>query len=300
MKHNIKKPVIISAFLIGGLMVLPVKSAAQKFSIKPNVNIGVGNPMNVKSDIKEISTSSSDVDFGVDFGYTFWKKGGNRLEVSLGLGYSAVGLKLGVPDLSYNYIAPASADEDGNTYVRYYDLSDMEQKLSIGYFNIPVYLTYGYQFSKRIGVHADLGFRMGFKCSASLKRVSGSATSYGVFPDYGNLVITDSYLDGFGISDLSAAKRMEPEANSFNASLLVGAAVDVYIAGPVWFNIGVRYNCGFTDCFKHNYDGNAFTADTAPVTYTVAEGEKVRPLTCFLSSSKLSPFSIYMGFTINL
>lgn len=294
MKNKISY-IILSMVCMGTAM----QATAQKLSIKPHVNIGVGNAISVKSDMEGLTNNSSAMDYGVDFGYTFWKMGGNRLEVNMGVGYQSASLKLGVPYLGYSYNAPATADEDGNPYVRYYEISNMEQKVNLGYFNIPIYLTYGYKFSNRFGVHADLGFKLGFKCGSTLKSVRGTASCYGVFPEYDNLVIKDSYIDGFGTSDLSKAKKADPEANGFNASLLVGAGLDVYIAGPLWFNVGVRYDCGFTNSFKNEFKGKGgFTADNAPVTYTVANGQEVKPLTGYLKSSKLSPFSIYLGFDI--
>lgn len=289
---------ILTALLLGGTAFTPVGMKAQKFAVKPYADIGVGSAMSLKSDLPLSTKSSSNTSFGVDFGYTFWRMGGNSLEANIGLGYSTTGVKLRTEGFDYSYNAPASADEDGNPYVRHYSLTGMEQKYNLGYFNIPLYLTYGYQFSNRIGVHADLGFRFGFKCSAKMNSVSGTATSYGVYPEYDNLMIDAPWLNGFGTTDLADAKRGDVDANGFYASLLVGAALDVYIAGPVWLNVGVRYDCGFTNSFKHLYDGGTYTAENAPVSYTVAEGQEVTPLTGYLSSSKLSPFSIHAGLTI--
>lgn len=298
MKLNIKKPIIVSALILGGISLSTIDLNAQRFAVKPYADIGVGSAMSLKSDIPFSTKKSSSTAFGVDFGYTFWEKGGNRLEANIGLGYTMASLKLGVNSLEYSYNAPASADEDGNPYVRYYTLSDMEQKFNLGYFNIPLYLTYGYRFSQRIGVHADLGFRFGFKCTAKMNSVRGMASSHGVYPEYVDLVIDAPWLNGFGETNLSESKKGEIEANGFNASLLLGATLDVYIAGPVWLNVGVRYDCGFTNSFKKTFDGGAYTANTAPVTYTVAEGQVVSPLAGYLTSSKLSPFSIHIGLTI--
>ena len=298
MKSNIKHYIFTASAVAAVALLSPLCSSAQKFSLKPHVDIGVGNAMSLDSDISDLSKSASNMDFGLDFGYTFWQLGGNRLEANIGVGYSATNLKLTAPSMSYSYDAPASADEDGNTYVRHYQLSDMEQKVSLGYFTVPVYLTYGYRINKTVGVHADLGFKLGFKCGSSLKSVSGTASSYGVYPQYDNLMIDAPWLNGFGTTSLGDAARGDVSASGVYASLLVGAAVDVRIYGPLWFNAGIRYNCGFTNSFKQEYKGNAFTAETAPVTYTVAGGQEVKPLTGYLSSSKLSPFSIHLGFDV--
>lgn len=278
-------------------MGISLQASAQKFAIKPQVNVGVGSAMSLKSDLPLSSKKASSTAFGVDFGYTFWNKGGHALEANIGLGYTVSGVKLGVDGLNFSYNAPASADEDGNAYIRHYNVAALEQKFNLGYLNIPLYLTYGYQFSQRIAVHADLGFRLGFKCNAKINSVIGTAGSYGVYPEYDDLMIDAPWLNQFGETDLADAGRGEVEANGFYASLLVGAALDVYIAGPVWFNLGLRYDCGFTDSFSKMYESKNFNSATAPVTYTVAGGQEVKPLTSYLDSSKLSPFSILLGLT---
>ena len=118
MKFKIKD---LNAILIAGgvMFFLPLSVSAQKFSIKPNVNIGVGSTMSIKSDFKDLTKSSNTTDFGVDFSYRFWELSSNHLEANIGLGYSTTNLKFNVPGMEYSYDAPASADEDGNTYVRY-------------------------------------------------------------------------------------------------------------------------------------------------------------------------------------
>ena len=297
MKSSINLYILTPAAITAVAFLSPLCLNAQKFSLKPHVDIGVGSVMSLKSDLQLSTKSSSSTSFGVDFGYTFWKLDGNSLEVNIGLGYSTTGIKLGTEGFDYSYNAPASADEDGNPYVRHYSLSDLEQKFNIDYFNIPLYLSYGYQFNHRIGVHADLGFRFGFKCNAKMNSVSGTTTSYGIYPEYDNLVINAPWLNGFGTTDLADAKKGVVDANGFYTSLLVGAALDVYIDGPVWLNAGVRYDCGFTNCFKHLYKGSTYTAENAPVSYTVAEGQKAKPLTGYLNLSKLSPFSVHIGLT---
>lgn len=296
MTQNIKYSVI-SGILLGIAGLSPFRAEAQKFALKPYVDIGIGNPMSVKSDLELSKKSGNNNSFGLDFGYTFLHKGGNSLEANLGIGYSITNLNVGLTSLEYNYMAPPTADVDNNPYIRYYELSGLEQKINVGYFTVPVYLSYGYQFSSRVGLHADLGFRFGFKCASKLSSMSGSAYCYGIYPEFDNLEITLPGLNDFGTTDLSEAKRGKVEANGFYTSLLVGLSFDVYLFGPVWLNVGARYDCGFTNTFKKIYEPTNFTSESAPVTYTVANNQEVKPLSSYLSSSKLSPFSIHAGLT---
>ena len=84
-----------------------------------------------------------------------------------------------------------------------------------------------------------------------------------------------------------------------SASILLGAGLEAKISGPLWVNVGVKYNAGMNNIFKCNYNpGEEFTSQNAPVTYTVDEGEKVNPFTNYLTGSKLSMFSLNAGLSL--
>ena len=81
--------------------------------------------------------------------------------------------------------------------------------------------------------------------------------------------------------------------------MLMGAGLEGRISGPLWINVGIKYNLGFSNIFKGTYkEGEAFTMDNAPVTYTVAENEKVEPYTNYFTKSKLSMFSLNVGLSL--
>ena len=153
-------------------------------------------------------------------------------------------------------------------------------------------MTYSNKFTAFKNINADAGVRLGFITGSGLDKVSGKAFSYGVYPQYDDLMIDADYMNGFGTSDLSEARHTTPESEGFNASVLVGAGAEFRIYGPLSVDLSLRYNIGLMDMYKGSYKGGAFTEDTAPVSYTVATGQTVRPLTDYLSSSKLSQLSL--------
>ena len=295
-----KKVILYSSILlICGLFTFSAN--AQKFAIKVNGDIGIGNAMSLTSGLQGMTTKSSSNSFGVDFGYTFWRKGGNSLEANIGLGYRMASATFDLPSMSYNYAAPASADEDGNPYQRYTNLSDVNQKVTLGYFNIPIYLQYQYRIAKWLGVHADFGFGLGFKCSDKVGATSGSAYSYGIYPEYDNLVIDADYLNDFGNRDLANAKPGKTETSGFSASIIAGAGFEFYVAGPVSIDLGIRYNAGLTNAFGSKYTINStssITAETAPVTYSVKDGLQVKALSDYVTKSHLNPFSLHIGVNV--
>ena len=290
------------AIIIGmAAMALVPAMQAQKYAIKAYDNIGVGNPMNVTHSNTGQDHKSSYNTFGVDFGYTFWRKGANSLEANIGFGYAAAGTTFSLGAMDYHYSAPATADEDGNPYERYYQLSDMRQTASVGYFTLPIYLEYQYRCLSWLGVKAEVGVGLGFRLTSGLGKVSGTATAWGVFPEYDDLLIDEDYLDDFGMRYLDKRAALDQNSHAFNASIMCGAGFEFYAYEPVSFELGVRYNHGLTQVFDGVHSesfSKGVTADNAPVFYTVANGTQVRPLSEYTTKSKLNPLSIHVGVTV--
>ena len=292
------KKIIIYASIALTFGLIPLSSVAQEFAVKAYGDIGLGKALSLSSGLPGMTTKSSSNAFGVGFGYSFWKKDNNSLEANIGIGYRMASATFDVTGFEYNYAAPAAADEDGNSYQRYTSLSDVNQKVDMGYFNIPIYLQYQYRITSWLGVHADLGFGLGFKCSGKVGSTQGMAYSYGVYPEYDNLVIDSDYLNDFGNRDLANAKAVGADIKGFSASILAGVGFEFYVSGPVSIDLSVNYNAGLTGVFSSKYaigPTSKITSENAPVTYTVAEGTTVKSLTDYTTKSRLSPLSVRVG-----
>lgn len=295
-----KKAIIYTLAAIACGVTAP-QAVAQRFALKAYDDIALKNTMTVSTTLAEVQPSSRSNSFGLDFGYTFWRKGGNSLEANIGLGYSASSASFDIAEMSYNYAAPASADEDGNPYQRYTQLSNVRQKISFGYFNVPVYLQYEYKFVKWLGVYANIGVNLGFNLANSSSSITGTAKTYGVYREYDQLVIKADYLNDFGLRHLDEAVKEDTDINAFTASLKCGAGLEFFAAEPVSFVVGVSYNHGLSNVFKGLYNissPNDFNAETAPVTYTVAEGQKVKTLSDYVTKSRPNPLSLHLGVTV--
>ena len=82
---------------------------------------------------------------------------------------------------------------------------------------------------------------------------------------------------------------------------MAGAGLEFYVAGPVSIDLGIRYNAGLTDVFTGRYyidKLSAIKAESAPVTYTVAEGQQVKALSDYVTKSRLNPFSLHLGVNV--
>ncbi len=272
--------------------------SAQKFAVNVHDYIGLGSPLNLKPTLDFDSKKSSGNEFGVDFGWRFWQKNNLSLQANIGLGYRNLSTDIALSKLDYSYSAPATADMDDETYIRYYELKDLKQKCKVNQLTIPVYLTYGYQCTDWLAVHADLGLKFGINAGSKVSGISGSSFSYGVYPQYDNLMIDAGYLNDFGEGNIAEAAAVNPEASSLCTSLLVGVGAEFKIYGPISADLSVRYENGFNDVFKSEpTNGNGFTSTNAPVTYTVADGTVAKPLTNYFKTSKLSQLAL--GISLN-
>lgn len=289
--------------------VIAPQASAQytRFAIKGYDNIGLGKSMSINESQMENINKTNYNAFGLDFGWTFWHKNEHSLEANLGIGYSIAGGKFGLADMSYHYAAGPEADEDGNPYERYMKIEGMSQKTSLGYFNVPIYLEYQYRPLKWLGIHAEAGVGLGFRVHSNTKNLAGTlVTSYGVFPEYDDLVIGNDgygdYMDGFGTKRLSDVMASGAAVKNFSASIMCGAGFEFYAYEPVSFELGIRYNAGLTNIFSGNLknvesNGQGVTGDL-PVTYTVKDGFQVNSLTDYTTKSKLNPLSLHLGINV--
>lgn len=277
------------------------QASAQNYAVKAYGDLGLGKAMSLTTALPGMTHKSSSNAFGVDFGYTFWRQGANSLEANIGLGYRMASATFDIPSLSYDYAAPARADEDGNPYQRHTTLTDVNQKINLGYLNIPIYLQYQYRAAKWLGIHADVGFGLGFKCIGKIGSTIGIANSYGVYQEYNQLVIKADYLNDFGETYLDEATEGNADIKGFNASVMAGVGFEFYIANPVSIDLGIRYNAGLTDVFAGHYDissANSYSPESVPVTYTVADSQQVKALSDYVTKSRLSPLSLHVGINI--
>lgn len=277
----------------------PTIASAERFAFKGSSAISLGNAISLSSPL-ELSTNLSSVkDFGIDFAYKAWECQKMNLELNLGIGYERITTKLGIADLSYNYLAGAYADEDGDNYIRFYELTDIRQNLNVEYFTIPIYASYNFRLGKWVTLHADAGIQIGFKLSDKLEYCSGDCRTWGVYPEYDDLLVDSPWINGFGHTTLGKDNTMDVETTVFTSSAIVGLGAEIKLAGHVYLDLGARYAVGFTNV----YNGTIFqikptTAENALVTYTVAGGECVRPISSYANKSSLRQLALKAGIVI--
>lgn len=284
--------IFMVALSLAGLTASAQAGATEDFAIKATADIGLGKAMSTGYALPGLSAKSSSSDFGVDFGWTFWRQAQNSLEANIGLRYGRTSLKADVSDMDYHYAAPGSADMDNVAYIRYYELDDLHQKVVTDRLAIPLYLNYRYEINDRFSVHALAGMKLGFNVSSKIAQSGCKVYSYGVYPEYDDLMIDASYMNEFGSSTLGRDRAFKPETNTVTFSLMAGVGAEVHVWGPLSADLTFRYEGAVNNIYKSAKSRiTTFEADNVPVSYTVAQGQKVKSLSDYLTSSKLSRIS---------
>lgn len=273
------------------------ETAPRRVVVKAMAEIGLTDDgMSLSSGMNITDKKTSTNNFGLELGYKFWAHKKASLDLNAGFGYGVIRNKLGVDDIRYSYDAGPDADQDGNSYVRYYEVEDIRQSVETKSYTVPLYLALNIACCKWLTFHIDAGAQMRFNSSSKVSGSSADFYTYGIYPEYDDLMIDAVWLNNFGQSSIEDALTSEVVTNSLTTSLIFGTGLEFRLGGPLWIDLGIRYTSGLNDVFINKYSGDVYSSsNNVPITYTVAEGEAVKPLTGYLTKSKLADLSLRLG-----
>lgn len=265
----------------------------EKYAVKLTATNSFGDALSTNFANPSMTKKNSESkNLEIDFGCTIWQHSRNSLEANIGVGYNVLSLKAEMAGFEFNYSAPAEADMDRDTYIRYSKIDGLHQNIKTERITLPLYLDYRFKCSKVFSLHALLGFRFGYSISSKVTENYGSIFNYGIYPQYDDLMIDAPYLNAFGSNILDKSNALDPTVNKLSAAFLTGIGAEFRIFGPLAIEASVRYERGMTNIYRTQYpDVLLFNAGNAPVTYTVAEGQKVSSLSRYLTLSQPSTFS---------
>lgn len=292
----------ISALLISGSVTTVFGAPGpERFAVKLKGDIELTGAYTTDFDFPAVDASNSMHRFGVEFGWSFLNSESHSLELGIGLNFGLGTFDIGSNAVSYSYTAPPSADMDGNSYIRHTDLSAMQQSLSISRTSVPVYLQYNFHLNNRFLIYGKVGFETGFGGKISARKISGTVDSYGVFPEYDNLVIAEPWLNGFGKQTLTKEQCTGGASGKTDFDILAGAGISFRIFKPLHIFLGINYRAGLSDMLNNQglkyASGDVNQAD-APSIYTVADGVQWRPLTDGLTKCRLNRLGLDIGFEL--
>lgn len=290
MKYKVRH-IVMALAMLPAMVASAQEAETEKYAIKATADIGLGRALSLDYAIDGMTASSSANNFGVDFGMIVWNKDKHSIEANAGLWYGSTSLKTNLPAMDYHYSAPSDADMDGDTYLRYYELDGVYQKMRVDRISIPIYANYGYRINQALTLHAMLGFRFGFNITSKMNDSKADVFSYGVYPQYDDLMIDATYMNEFGSAQVGASASMD-KAKKFTPSFLAGLGAEYRVYGPFAVDLSFRYEGAMSNLFSTADKITSFDATNSPVTYTVAEGQKLKALPYYFTKSKLSRFGI--------
>ncbi len=273
-----------------------------RWRVRPYADIAMGGAFKIDAP-DAMNTSNSGMSFGVDFGYIIPSRGKVKIGLFTGLGMSTGKIDLDVTSLNYNYNAGSNADMDGDTYIRHYELNDVKESIKMSHFNVPFYVDVDYRASKRVSVYAQAGIKTYFNAGSKIDKFSGSIYSYGIYPQYQDLLIDASWLNEFGNSTLSADNIVsENPFKGFSADIILGIGARVKLVGPLSLDLGINYMSPVIDRMESAGSATQLPSGNtsesqAPVTYTVAGGQVISNTLSSYCKIKSNPLKLKVGLT---
>ena len=219
-------------------------------------------------------TGDDEMAYGLDVGFVFPTTKRFFVGVFTGVRFSKNSLTMEFmptgDDLSYN--APSTADEDGDSYIRKYEMiggKGITQTMNASDIAVPVYLDMEYQFQK-ISIYADLGVK--FQTSTGIMTATiGEYKTWGVYPQYGDLVIGkegDVVLNGFGNHDAIGVDE-DGITKKMAIDGLFGCGIRLSLNKSLALDAGLQYQTG----------GKSWEANSGSIfSYTLEGGDKVNLL----------------------
>ena len=273
-----------------------------RWRVRPYADIALGGAFKVDAP-DAINTSNSGISFGVDFGYIIPSRGKVKIGIFTGLGLSTGKIDMSVESLNYHYNAGANADMDGDTYVRYYELNDMKESIKMNHLSIPIYADVDFRASKRVSVYAQVGIKTYLNAGSKIDKLTGSVYSYGIYPQYQDLMIDESWLNEFGHSTISLDDNINDiQFKGFSADLMLGIGARIKLVGPLSLDLGINYVNPLIDRMDTTKDTATLQSGNtnemqAPVTYTVAGGQVVNNTLSNYCKIKSNPLKVKVGLT---
>ncbi len=272
-----------------------------RWRVRPNYELTLGSFYNVDA-ASGIESSASGMSLGVDVGYVIPSRSKFKIGIFTGVGFSSGKLSLSAADINYNYEAPGSADMDGDTYIRYYELTGASQSVKLSHITVPLYVDLEYRINQRISIFADLGLKAYFNSGSKIDKFSTDVYSYGVYPQYGDLMMNETWLNDFGNTSLALGDvRAAGPFKSFSADIMAGIGARVKIYGPLSLDLTLMYAAPVINRLETKelqaLPAGRVSQAEIPVQYTVSTGQTVENTLLDYCKIKSNPLKLKIGLT---
>ena len=276
-----------------------VKYSEKNFRAKFHSSFALGGFYSIGDASKDLSSSSSDVNFGLDIGYVFPSMSKLAVGVFTGMGYSSNKINLDL-DGTYSFEKEYLSDIDGDRYSRHYNgVNCLSQTLKSTGLTIPIYVDFDYHLTSVISTYADLGVKLQTSMS---NKWSTDKTSigeiYGIYPDYQNLRLPAEGqildINGFGTNKFVSEVDPSDFKMSMGIASLFGLGIRANIGKSLVADFGIQYQMGLTHCWKNEVNAIDFNKGGELIRWD-GEKEQMVPLLNTASNLKQSSLRLQIG-----
>jgi len=280
-----------------------------RWRLRPHVDILLGEAFNIETVNDEaIQTASSSLGWGVDLGYVYPTEKKVRWGLFFGVGFQKSEFSLNIPNMGYSYSAGSHADVDGDRYTRYYSLSNTRYRTELNEIYIPFYWDMDWRFNNYISMYADFGLKAYASFAKEKVYFETNYTTYGVYPQYGNLLIdagtlgVENSINGFVDNAHVVHENVNNDILSdYTLDGFVGLGIrgrmykDWYLDLGLYYqtNLYENYNCKGDVAVLQN--SSTLTTRKVPMSYLTHQGERIENITGYISSMRRSALNLNLG-----
>lgn len=179
----------------------------RRWRIKPYVEIPVGEIFKYKgNNSSKFNIETSSIDFGINVGYSVFTKPKFKLSIFSGIGLVSCSANFKY-DGKCQYSYKSKGDIDGDTYTRYYEISNLKAKQNNKQLYIPLSLDFDFQFYNKFSLYLQAGAKACYLYKNNFTDIHADIYSYGIYPQYDNLRIDDLPSLGFGYSTIDVTSQ---------------------------------------------------------------------------------------------
>ncbi len=292
------KQIILTAALAMTAAGASAQQADPNFAVKAYGDFNLTRAYSAKSSHDCVKTSAmSTCDFGVDFGWTFFRFETWRLSANIGLSVTPGRQRFALKGAEFSYEAGPEADIDSRPYTRYVTTSAITQELKTLHVGVPLYIDAEVSVHRIVSLYGQLGYRSLFNASTTSGSVRGTVTSAGLYPQYADLLIDAPIMNEFGRTDLTPEMSARVKGKTYVPELMAGLGVRVNVWQPLWVELGFnyRYSGNLYDCKGLKCPSGATAEQLSPVTYTIADGLRAKSPTAYLASNRINTLQLSLA-----
>lgn len=256
--------------------------------------------------VQNTDTKSKVSELSLELGYIFPSRSNVKWGFFFGAGLSTSQINADVKDMSYSYQASATADVDGDSYVRNYSIRDLSQTIKMTDLFVPVYLDMDARFNKYFSFYLDAGAKLYLNMKNELALNSGSYSTWGYYPQYGIEMRPEDHwgstpINGFvtNANIAGSVSSAQMNLNKFSVDVLGRAGFRVLLYKDIFLDFGASYQMSVlapgSSMEGVNLQSGTIPEQNALMNYTVNGGEAVHGILTSSSTFKRQALCLNVG-----